>query len=260
MAAAGEDRRWRPSRRKKFRVVASDGTDRPKDLIDRQFWASRPNQLWMADFTYVATRFRTVYVTFIFDVFSRRIVGWRAATRMTTDLVLDTLDHVIWTRSVEGVTDFADLVHHTDAVSQYVSFTLTERLLEAGVDASVSTVGDAYDNAVAESQAGLFETELIRTEGPWRGVEHVELETPNRDTWVNHERPDEALDDLTPVAAEELHYAARNKLTSTGLAKKHGLRKLRGGFRRHHRRTNLPQPRHSCTVARAVTRLLGPLC
>ncbi len=203
-------------RRKKFRVVAGDGTDRPNDLVDRQFWASRPIQLWVADFTYVATWSGMVYVAFIFDVFSRRIVGWRAATRMTTDLVLDTLEHAIWTRSVEGVSDLAGLVHHTDAGSQYVSFAFTERLIEAGVDASVGSVGDAYDNALAESQIGLFKTELIRTEGPWRGVEHVELETLNWVTWFNHERPHEALDDLTPVAAEELHYAARNELTPTG--------------------------------------------
>ncbi|ALX04160.1 hypothetical protein AERYTH_05325 [Aeromicrobium erythreum] len=203
-------------RRKKFRVAAGDGTDRPNDLVDRQFWASRPDQLWVADFTYVATWSGMVYVAFIFDVFSRRIVGWRAATQMTTDLVLDTLEHAIWTRSVEGVTDLAGLVHHTDAGSQYVSFAFTERLIEAGVDASVGSVGDAYDNALAESQIGLFKTEVIRTEGPWRGVEHVELETLNWVTWFNHERPHEALDDLTPVAAEELHYAARNELTPTG--------------------------------------------
>lgn len=154
-----------------------------------------------------------VYVAFIFDVFSRRVVGWRAATRMTTDLVLDTLEHAIWTRRA---VDLTGLVHHTDAGSQYVSFALTERLVELGVDASVGSVGDAYDNALAESAIGLFKTELIRPEGPWRGVEHVEIETLNWVAWFNHERPHEALDDLTPVAAEELHYAAQNELTPTG--------------------------------------------
>lgn len=106
-------------RLKKVRTTIGDpAAERPLDLVDRQFWASRPNQLWVADFTYVATWAGTVYVAFIFDVFSRRIVGWRAATRMTTDLVLDTLEHAIWTRQQAGVTDLSGLIHHTDAGSQ----------------------------------------------------------------------------------------------------------------------------------------------
>lgn len=203
-------------RRKRFTPHPSDGSPRPVDLVDRQFWASRPNQLWVADFTYVPTWSGMVYVAFVIDVFSRRIVGWRSATRMTTDLVLDCLEHAIWTRQREGVTDLTGLMHHTDAGSQYVSFAFTERLVEAGVDPSVGSVGDAYDNALAESQIGLYKTELIRPEGPWRGVEHVELETLNWVDWFNTERPHEALSDLTPMAAEELHYAAKNELTPTG--------------------------------------------
>lgn len=119
--------------------------DRPRDLVERAFRAERPNQLWVADFTYVATWSGMVYVAFIFDVFSRRIVGWRAATRMTTDLVLDTLEHAIWTRHQAGVEDLTGLIHHTDAGSQYVSFAFTQRLVDEGVDASVGSVGDAYD-------------------------------------------------------------------------------------------------------------------
>ena len=204
-------------RAKKIRTTVPDeSADRPVDLVDRQFFASRPNQLWVADFTYVATWSGTVYVAFIFDVFSRRIVGWRAATRMTTDLVLDTLEHAIWTRSQAGVADLTGLIHHTDAGAQYVSFAFTERLVEAGVDPSVGSVGDAYDNALAESQIGLYKTELIRPEGPWRGVEHVEIETLNWVDWFNTERPHESIDDLTPARAEEVHYAARNELTPTG--------------------------------------------
>jgi putative transposase len=204
-------------RRKKVRTTIPDeSAARPADLVDRQFFATRPNQLWVADFTYVATWSGMVYVAFVFDVFSRRIVGWRAATRMTTDLVLDTLEHAIWTRRQSGVEDLTGLIHHTDAGSQYVSFAFTERLVEAGVDASVGSVGDAYDNALAESQIGLYKAELIRPEGPWHGVEHVELETLNYVDWFNHERPHEALDDLTPHVAEELHYAARNQLKPTG--------------------------------------------
>ena len=204
-------------RQKKVRTTIPDeSADRPADLVDRQFFATRPNQLWVADFTYVATWSGTVYVAFIFDVFSRRIVGWRAATRMTTDLVLDTLEHAIWTRRQAGVDDLSGLIYHTDAGSQYVSFAFTQRLIDEGVDPSVGSVGDAYDNALAESQIGLYKTELIRPEGPWRGVEHVELETLNWVDFFNNDRPHEALDDLTPVAAEELHYAARNALQPTG--------------------------------------------
>jgi putative transposase len=203
-------------RRRRLKVVPSDGSPRPEDLVDRQFWASRPNQLWVADFTYVATWSGMVYVAFVFDVFSRRIVGWRVATRMTTDLVLDTLEHAIWTRRQAGITDLSGLVHHTDAGSQYVSFAFTQRLIDEGVDPSVGSAGDAYDNALAESQIGLYKAELIRPEGPWRGVEHVELETLNWVDFFNTERPHESLDDLTPIAAEELHYAARNRLQPTG--------------------------------------------
>lgn len=204
-------------RAKKVRTtIPDDHAQRPADLVDRDFTATAPNQLWVADFTYVATWSGTVYVAFIFDVFSRMIVGWRAATRMTTDLVLDTLEHAIWTRRRHGVAELAGLVHHTDAGSQYTSFAFTTRLIEAGVDASVGSVGDAYDNALAESQIGLYKTELIRPEGPWRDVDHVEVETLNYVDWFNNERIHEAIDDMTPRAAEQFHYAARNQLRPTG--------------------------------------------
>jgi putative transposase len=189
---------------------------RPTDLVDRDFTAPAPNRLWVADFTYVATWSGMVYVAFIVDVFSRRIVGWRAATSMTTNLVLDTLEMAIWARARDGVSDLTGLVHHTDAGSQYTSFAFTERLIEAGVDPSVGSVGDAYDNALAESQIGAYKTELIRPEGPWRDLEHVEIETLNWVDWFNTERPHESIDDLTPIQAEEVHYAARNRLRPTG--------------------------------------------
>ena len=190
--------------------------ERPRDLVDRDFTAPAPNRLWVADFTYVATWSGTVYVAFIIDVFSRRIVGWRAATTMTTELVLDTLEPAVWTRLGDGVSDLTGLVHHTDAGSQYTSFAFTSRLIEAGVDPSVGSVGDAYDNALAESQIGLYKTELIRPYGPWRDVDHVELETLHWVHWFNHDRPHESIDDLTPIEAEEAHYAARNRLRPTG--------------------------------------------
>jgi putative transposase len=121
-------------------------------------------------------------VAFAFDVFSRRIVGWRAATTMTTELVLDTLEMAIWSRARDGADDLAGLVHHSDAGSQYTSFAFTSRLLQAGVDASVGSVGEAYDNALAESQIGIYKIELIRPQGQWRDVDHVEIETLNWST------------------------------------------------------------------------------
>jgi putative transposase len=197
-------------------TIPAETDDRPDDLVDRDFTATRPNQLWVADFTYVATFSGVVYVAFIVDVFSRLIVGWRAATSMTTDLVLDTLEMAIWSRSRNGVSDLTGLVHHTDAGSQYTSFAFTTRLIEAGVDGSVGSVGDAYDNALAESQIGIYKTELIRPEGPWRDLEHVEIETLHWVDWFNTERPHESIDDLTPIQAEQVHYAARNRLIPTG--------------------------------------------
>jgi putative transposase len=204
-------------RGKRMRTTIPNPDDaRSPDLVDRDFTATAPNQLWVADFTYVATWSGTVYVAFIFDVFSRRIVGWRAATRMTTDLVLDTLEHAIWTRSQDGITDLTGLVHHNDAGSQYTSFAFTQRLIDAGVDPSVGSVGDAYDNALAESQIGIYKTELIHPEGPWRSVDHVEMETLHWVHWFNHDRTHESIDDLTPIEVEQAHYATRNRLVPTG--------------------------------------------
>jgi putative transposase len=197
-------------------TIPAAADPRPADLVDRDFTAAAPNRLWVADFTYVATWSGTVYVAFVFDVFSRRVVGWRAATSMTTDLVLDTLEHAIWSRRRDGVANLAGLVHHTDAGSQYTSFAFTQRLVDEGVDPSVGSVGDAYDNALAESQIGAYKTELIRTEGPWRDVDHVELATLEWVDWFNRERPHESIDDLTPIEAEQVHYAARNRLSPAG--------------------------------------------
>ena len=197
-------------------TISDPRTERAPDLVDRRFVAERPNRLWVADFTYVPTWEGMVYVAFVFDVFSRRVVGWRAATSMTTQLVLDTLEHAIWTRRTAGVTDLTGLVHHNDAGSQYTSFAFTSSLIEAGVDASVGSVGDAYDNALAESAIGIYKTELIRPEGPWRDVDHVELETLKWVHWFNHERTHESIDDLTPIEVEQAHYAAQNRLRPTG--------------------------------------------
>lgn len=204
-------------RAKSPRTTIPDQTAaRPADLVDRAFAASRPNQLWCADFTYVPTWEGMVYVAFIFDVFSRRILGWRAATTMTTPLVLDALEMAIWIRRKDGVTDLSGLVHHTDAGSQTTSIAFTQRLVDAGVDASVGTVGDAYDNAPAESQIGLYKSELIWPHGPWRDVDHVEAETLDWVHWFNTERTHESIDDFTPVQAEQFHYTHQTRLSQTG--------------------------------------------
>jgi putative transposase len=197
-------------------AAGAEGAERPTDLVDRQFVANKPNQLWVADFTYVPTWDGMVYVAFIIDVFSRRVIGWRTASSMTTPLVLDALEMALWVRRKDGVADLSGLVHHTDAGSQYTSIAFTQRLLEAGVDASVGTVGDAYDNALAESHMGLFKSELIWPSGPWTDREHVEIETLDWVHWFNTERPHESIDDLTPIQAEQIHYTHRTRLTETG--------------------------------------------
>ncbi|WP_313663102.1 IS3 family transposase [Cellulosimicrobium cellulans] len=180
---------------------------RAADLVDRHFAAFAPNTLWVADFTYVPTWSGMVYVAFVFDVHSRRILGWRAATSMRTSLVLDCLEMALWTRRTEGVVDLSGLVHHTDAGSQYTSIAFTDRLIDHGIDASVGSVGDAYDNALAESQIGLYKTELIRPEGPWKGLDHVEAATLDWVHWFNTERTHGSIDDLTPVEAEAAYYS-----------------------------------------------------
>ena len=214
MAAHGWQgaRRGRPVRT----TIADDHAARPADLVQRHFDAAAPNRLWVADFTYVPAWDGMVYVAFVIDAFSRRITGWRAATTMTTALVLDALEHAVWTRARDGVADLAGLVHHHDAGSQYTSIAFTERLVQAGADPSVGSVGDAYDNALAETTIGLYKTELIRAEGPWRDVSHVEAATMEWVHWYNTERTHEAIDDLTPMAAEQLHYRFRATLEQAG--------------------------------------------
>jgi len=190
--------------------------ERYPDRVDRNFGAPAPNRLWVADFTYVPTWTGFVYVAFVIDAFSRRIVGWRAARSMTTDLVLDALEHAFFTRAQEGVTDFTGLTAHSDAGSQYTSVAFTQRLLDEGVDPSVGSVGDALDNAMAETTVGSFKNELISRQGPWRDVDHVELGSAEWVVWFNTERPHDELDDFTPEAVEKLHYDHRRALQKAG--------------------------------------------
>ncbi len=211
MGVAGVTRQQRRVRT----TIADPAAQHPADLVHRHFSASRPNQLWVADFTYCTTWTGMVYVAFVFDVFSRRILGWRAATSMTTPLVLDCLEQAIWTRTKEGTKDLSGLVHHTDAGSQYRAIAFTDRLVQAGIDPSVGSVGDAYD-ALAESQIGQFKSELIWPHGPWRDRDHLEAAVLEWVDWFNTERPHESIDDLTPIQVEELHYRHRTGLAEAG--------------------------------------------
>jgi putative transposase len=191
----------------KVRTTRSDpAAARPPDRVDRNFAPRAPNQLWVADFSYVSTWSGMVYVAFVIDAYARRILGWRVATSMTTALVLDALEHAVWTRGREGAADLAGLVHHSDAGSQYTSITFTQRLADAGIDPSVGSVGDAYDNALAESVIGLFKTELINPGTPWRTAEQVEAATLHYVHWFNHHRLLETNGDLPPLELEQAYY------------------------------------------------------
>jgi putative transposase len=178
---------------------ADPNAARPADLVERQFTADRPNALWVADITYVPTWSGMVYVAFVTDVFSRRIVGWRLDTSMRTDLPLDALEMAIWGRN-GGPLD--GLVHHSDRGSQYTSIRYTERLVEAGATPSVGSVGDSYDNALAESVNGLYKTELINRKGPWRTRDDVELATFEWVDWYNHRRIHSSCQNMPPVEYE----------------------------------------------------------
>ncbi len=155
-------------------TIADDAAARPADLVDRDFSATRPNQLWVSDLTYVATWRGLVYVACVIAAFARRIVGWRASTSLQTDLVLDALEQALYERQ-DSLAE--RLVHPSDRGSQYLSIRYTERLAEAGIEPSVGSRGDSYDNALADSVIGLYKTEVIRHQGPWRGLESVEYAT-----------------------------------------------------------------------------------
>jgi len=181
----------------------------PDDKVNRLFMADRPNKLWVSDFTYVQTWSGTVYVAFVIDVFARRIVGWRASTSMKTQFVLDALEQAIWQRKTP---DNKSLVHHSDRGSQYLSIKYTERLAEAEIYLSVGTVGDAYDNALAECVIGLFKTEVINQIGPWKSMREVEWETLKWVDWYNNRRLLGPIGYIPPVEAEEAFYANLNSL------------------------------------------------
>jgi putative transposase len=190
-------------RRFKVTTIPAEVALRPADLVTRQFTATRPNQLWVADFTYVATWAGFTYVAFVIDVFSRRIVGWRASNSLRTDLALDALEQALCDRPVG---DSERLVHHSDRGVQYLSIRYTERLAEAGIEPSVGSKGDSYDNAMAESVIGLFKAEVIHRLGPWKGLDGVEFATLDWVAWFNNTRLLEPLGYIPPVEFEQAYY------------------------------------------------------
>jgi putative transposase len=181
----------------------------PEDRVNREFNAPRPNALWLSDFTYVATWAGFVYVALVIDAFARRIVGWRVSRSMQAQLVLDALEQALHER--RPVQD-AGLVHHSDRGSQYLSIKYTERLAEAGIEPSVGSVGDSYDNALAETVIGLFKTELIQRRGPWRSLEAVEFATLEWVDWFNNRRLLEPIGNIPPAEAETRFYAQPREL------------------------------------------------
>jgi putative transposase len=188
----------------KVTTVADEAAQRPRDLVKREFSAPAPNRLWVADLTYVATWSGFAYVAFVVDVFSRFIVGWHVSTSLRSDLALDALEQALAARPISD-----GLIHHTDRGVQYLSIRDTERLAEAGIAGSVGTVGDSYDNALAESVIGLYRTELIRKRGPWRHAEAVEFATFTWVHWFNNRRLLEPIGWLPPVEYERAFYEAQ---------------------------------------------------
>jgi putative transposase len=202
--------------------------DRPTDLVVRQFTATRPNQLWVADVTYVATWRGFVYVAVVIDVFARRIVGWRVSSSLATDFVLDALEQAIYDRRDA---DVGGLVHHSDRGTQYLSMRYTDRLAEAGIDPSVGSRGDSYDHVLAESIIGLFKTEVIHLKGPWRHLEAVEFATLTWVDWFNTRRLLEPIGYVPPAEYEAAYYAERD-------AESTSKPDSRRGARRHPHATN----------------------
>ena len=184
----------------------------PLDRVNRQFYADRPNQLWVADFTYVSTWQGFVYVAFVIDVFARCIVGWRVSTTMHTDFVLDALEQALYARQPwrDG-----GLTHHSDRGSQYVSIRYSERLAEAGIEPSVGSTGDSYDNALAETINGLYKAEIIHRRGPWKTREAVELATLEWVSWFNNKRLLEPIGYIPPAEAEANYWRQQQQASST---------------------------------------------
>ena len=190
-------------------TIADKATPCPADKVNRRFRAPHPNALWVSDFTYVATWQGFVYVAFVIDVFARRIVGWRVSRTAHATFVLDALEQALYDRHpLRG-----SLIHHSDRGAQYVCIRYTDRLLEAGIEPSVGSIGDSYDNALAETVIGLFKTEVIRRRGPWRSLEAVEYATLEWVNWYNNCRILEPIGNIPPAEPEARYYAAQQEVT-----------------------------------------------
>lgn len=191
-------------RRGKFKrtTIPNEQATRPADLVHRDFSATRPNQLWVADITYVATWSGFVYTSFIIDAYSRAIVGWRSSRSLRADLALDALEMAIWARR-----DLDELIHHSDRGGQYLAIRYTERLGEQGAVNSVGSKGDSYDNALAETIIGLYKAELIRRRGPWKGLDDVEYATLEWVDWFNHRRLLEPIGYVPPAEFEAAYWS-----------------------------------------------------
>ncbi|AXE82039.1 IS3 family transposase [Streptomyces atratus] len=198
--------------RKVITTITDQAAERAPDLLDRDFVASAPNRCWVADFTHVKTLSGVVYVAFVVDTFSRRIVGWSAATVKETVFVLDALEMAVWQRDRDQhPVRPGELIHHSDAGSQYTSFRLAEHLDAAGIAASIGSVGDAYDNALMESTIGLYKTELIKPRRPWKSLAQVELATAEWTDWYNHRRLHGEIGHVPPVEYEANYYMESTK-------------------------------------------------
>ena len=189
--------------KKKRTTIPAELSQRPADLVERNFTADAPNRLWVADLTYVSTWAGFVYVAFVIDVFSRFIVGWRVSNSLHVDLALDALEMAIWRRQRQNL---RGLIHHSDRGVQYLSIRYTERLEDAGAVCSVGSRGDSYDNALAEAVNGLYKAEVIRKRGPWRSLNQVELATAEWVDWWNHRRLHGAIGDLPPAEFEARYH------------------------------------------------------
>ena len=190
-------------------TISNKAAPCPADKVNRQFHAPRPNALWLSDFTYVATWQGFVYVAFVIDVFARHIVGWQASRSAQTGFILDALEQALYDRRPVRKDG---LIHHSDRGAQYVSIRYTERLAEAGIEPSVGSVGDSYDNALAETIIGLFKAEVIRRRGPWRNAEAVEFATLEWVDWFNHRRLLEPIGNIPPAEAETRYYEQLNEM------------------------------------------------
>jgi transposase InsO family protein len=193
----------------KTTTVADDRQVRPADLVNRDFVVRRPNALWVSDLTYVATWRGFAYVAFVIDAFARRIVGWRVSSSLRSDLALDALDQALYERAGDREDE---LIHHSDRGSQYLSIRYTERLADAGIEPSVGSVGDSYDNALAETIIGLYKTELIHRRGPWRTIDAVEFATLRWVHWFNHRRLLEPIGNVPPAELEASYYRSASQL------------------------------------------------